>query len=103
MHPLADMFADPRMAARPLVISGQERLGVDDQKSLALVGVDPAPSQPSMCTAEGESSSQSSATAAATLGGNGSTAAAGPATAVETVMNVTNRPSCLVSINSLLD
>ena len=41
VHPLADVFADPGVAARPLVVSRQERHGVDDEQPLALIGVDP--------------------------------------------------------------
>ena len=41
VQPLADVLADPGMAAGPLAITGQERLDVDLEQPVFLVGVDP--------------------------------------------------------------
>ena len=101
VHPLADVFADPRVAARFLVVSGQERFGVDEEKPMALIGVDPAPSQPPMWMAEGESRSSASAKAAAALGGAGSAEPARPAASTEAMVNIANRRKNLVHMNSL--
>ena len=60
VQPLADVLADPGMAAGTLAIAGQERLGVDGQQPVLLVGVDPRPSQPPMWICEGDSSSAAS-------------------------------------------
>jgi hypothetical protein len=41
VQPLADVLADPRMAARPVAIAGQQRLGIDRQQPVLGVDVDP--------------------------------------------------------------
>src|SRR5208282_1809336 len=43
VQPLADVLADPGMAAGTMAIPGQQRLGIDGQQPVLLVGVDPRP------------------------------------------------------------
>ena len=82
VHPLADVFADPGLAARLLVISGEERHGVDGQQPFAFVGVDPR-SQPAVDVhrPRARAPRRRRLQAAATLGGSGSTPPASTALA----------------------
>ena len=43
VQPLADVLADPGMAAGTLAIAGKQRLGIDCQQPVLLVGLDPRP------------------------------------------------------------